>query len=81
MLELAVIGLDPVVGIPLDVVPCGRDQLVEHGRVDRRRVGDDLGRRYLQRGQCPAEEPAGRGGVTSDRDKYVDDLPILVDGR
>ena len=35
--ELAVIGLDRIVRVPLDVMPRRRDQLVEHGRVDRRR--------------------------------------------
>jgi hypothetical protein len=33
--ETTVVGLDPVVLMPLDVVPGGRDQLVEHARVDR----------------------------------------------
>jgi hypothetical protein len=35
-----VVGLDWVVGVPLDVVPCRRKQLVEHGGVDRCGVGD-----------------------------------------
>jgi hypothetical protein len=46
--ELAVVGLDRVVGILLDVVPRRRDEVVEHGRVDRCGVGDDLVRRHLQ---------------------------------
>jgi len=39
-LKLSVIGLDRVVGVSLDVVPRGRDQLVERRRVDRRRFAD-----------------------------------------
>jgi hypothetical protein len=41
--EPAVIGLDPVAGILLDVMPRGGDQLVKDERVDRGGVGDDLG--------------------------------------
>ena len=33
--EAAVIGLDPVVRVLLDVVPCRRDQAVKHAREDR----------------------------------------------
>lgn len=48
--ELAVVGFDPVVGVPLDVVARGWDQLVEHARVKDSGVGDDLARRHLL---CP----------------------------
>ncbi len=34
-LKAALIGLDRIVGVPLDVMPRGRQQLVEHARVDR----------------------------------------------
>jgi hypothetical protein len=44
--ELAVVGLDRIVHVSLDVVPRLRDQLVEHPGVDRRGVGDDLARRF-----------------------------------
>jgi len=78
--ELAVVGFDPVVGIPLDVVPCGGDQFVKHGRVDRCGVGDHLGRGHLQGSQRPLEESAGRVSVSAGRDQHVDDLPVLVNG-
>jgi hypothetical protein len=34
VLELAVIGLDRIIGVLLDVVPRRRDQVVEDGGVD-----------------------------------------------
>ena len=74
------IGLDAVVGIPFHVVPRRRDQLVEHPRIDGRRVGDHLRWCHLQRGQRPAEEPAGSIPVATLRYEHVDDLPVLVDG-
>src|SRR6266516_7899862 len=78
MLELAVIGFDPVVGVALHVVPCGRDQPVEHRRVDRCGIGDYFGRRHPQHGQRPPQEPAGSLRVPTGRDQHVDDLPVLV---
>ncbi|GAB3832564.1 hypothetical protein GCM10027610_024920 [Dactylosporangium cerinum] len=74
------IGLDRIVGVPLDVMPRRRQQLVEHGRVHLRRVGDHLARHHLQRGQRSTEEPAGRSGVAAYRDEYVDDLAVLIHG-
>ena len=41
-LQLAVIGFDRIVLVLLDVVPGRGQQLVEHGGVNRRGVGDDL---------------------------------------
>jgi hypothetical protein len=35
VLELAVVSLDRVVGVPLDMVPGRRDEAVEYRRVDR----------------------------------------------
>nr|WP_207232733.1 hypothetical protein [Micromonospora kangleipakensis] len=52
MLELAVIGLDRIVRVPLDVVPGRGDQVVEHRWVDRGGVGDDFAGRHLQHPQC-----------------------------
>src|SRR5436305_12908837 len=40
-----------------DVLPGLRDQLVEHGTVDRCGVGDHLAWPHLQRGQGMSEEP------------------------
>jgi hypothetical protein len=53
--ELAVIGLDRVVRVLLDVVPCLRDQLIQHAGVDRVGVGDHLA------------QPAGRLKRADDR--------------
>ncbi|WP_243710129.1 hypothetical protein [Micromonospora sp. KC213] len=63
VLELAVVGLDRIVGMPFDVVPRRRDQVLEHPRIERVRVGDNFAGRDLQRGQRSVEEPSGRGGV------------------
>ena len=52
VLELAVISLDRIVGMPFDVVPRRRDQVVGRAGVDRGGVGDHLGRRDLQRGRA-----------------------------
>jgi regulator of protease activity HflC (stomatin/prohibitin superfamily) len=49
----------------LHVMPRRWDQLVEHAGVDRGGVRHDLGRRHLQRGQRPAEEPPRCGGVAT----------------
>jgi hypothetical protein len=40
------VGVDPIIFIALDVVPGGRDQLVEHPGICRRRIGDHLGRSH-----------------------------------
>src|SRR6266508_4161038 len=47
--ELAVVGLDPIVGVPVGAVPRGRHSFVEHPRVGRSLVGDHLGRPDLDR--------------------------------
>ena len=77
--QLRVVGLDPVVGVPLDVVPGRRPQLVEDPRVGGCPVGDDLGRRHTGGGPGPLEEPAGRLAVPPRGRVHVDDLPELVD--
>jgi hypothetical protein len=61
---LWVVGLDRIVGVSFDVVPGRRDELLEHGRVDRGGVGDYFDRDHLQRGRRAPEESAGRGGVS-----------------
>ena len=78
--ELAVVGLDEVVGVLLDVVPGRGEEFVEYGGVDRGRVGDHLAGRDLQHPERPSEELPGRVGVTPHGDQDVDDLPVLVDG-
>jgi hypothetical protein len=75
-----VIGLDRIVRMPLDVMPCCRHKFLQYGRVDRRGVRYHLGRDRLERAQRSDEEPAGRLGVAARREQHVDDLPVLVDG-
>jgi hypothetical protein len=79
VLQSTVIGLDRIIGVLLDVVPRLRDQLVEHGGVDRGGVGDDLAGCHLQCRERSSEEPSGRVGVAACRDEDVDDLSVLVD--
>jgi hypothetical protein len=74
-----VVALDAVVGMLLDVMPRGRDQLVQHRWVHRRGVGDHLAGRHLQHRERLLEEPPGRLGVAAGREEHVDDLPVLVD--
>jgi hypothetical protein len=71
------IGLDWIVGVPLDGVQGQGDQLVQGPRVGRGAVGGDLGRD--RRGaQCAGEEPPGgrRGAALGQH--HIDDLAVLV---
>jgi hypothetical protein len=78
-LQPAVVALDPIVGVPVGSVPRRWQQLLQHHRIGRCSVGDDLGGRDLGRADGLAEEPAGGTGVPPRGDKYVDDLAELVD--
>ena len=78
-LETAMVGLDPIVGVPLGAVPRRWEQLLQHDRVGRCLVGDDLDRLDLGRADGPLEAPVGRGSVTPRTDPLVNDLPELVD--
>jgi hypothetical protein len=77
--ELTVIGFDRIVGMPFDVVPGLRDQLIQHGGVGRGGVGDDLAGCHLHRRQRPSKEPPYPPASRLGRDQHVDDLPVLVD--
>jgi hypothetical protein len=77
-LQPAVVTLDVVVGIPIGAMPSRRQQLLEHRRVHRRMVGDDLNGRDLGRADGPLEETAGRPPVTLGGDKDIDDLAELM---
>ena len=72
------VGLGPVVGVRLGSVPRRWEQLLQHDRVGRCSVGDDLHRHYLRRADGPPEEPVGRHVVTPRGDEYVNDLAELV---
>ena len=78
-LQPAVIGLGPVVGGLLGSVPRWREQLLEHHRVGRCPVGDDLHRRYLRRADRPLEEAGSGCRVPPWEDHHVDDLAELID--
>jgi len=61
-------------------VRCRRwQQVLQHGRVDRRLIGGDLDGRDLGRADGLVEEPTGGLGVSARGDEHVDDLPELVD--
>jgi hypothetical protein len=78
LLQLSMIGLDPVVGVLLGVVSGARSQLIEDTRVDRRLVGNDLHWGDLGGIQRPGEEAACRCGVPPLGEVDVDDLAELV---
>jgi hypothetical protein len=61
--QLSVIGLDPVVGVLLGVVPDARSQLIEDTRVDRRLVSNDLHRGDLGGVQRLGKKAACRCGA------------------
>jgi hypothetical protein len=50
------VGLDPVVGVPLGAVPRRWEQFLQHQRIGRCSVGDDLHRHYLRRADCPLQD-------------------------
>jgi hypothetical protein len=78
-LQAAVVGLDAVVGVLVGSMPCCRQQLLQHRRIGRCLVSDDLHRCDPRRADGPFEEPARRRRVASRRDEHVDDLPELID--
>jgi hypothetical protein len=59
--EAAVVSLDAVVGVLLGAMPGHRQQLVQHRRVGRRSVGDDLDRDRRCRADGLLEEPSAWG--------------------
>src|SRR6266511_1270656 len=78
--EPAVVGLHPVVAIPLMVTPGGREEFVKHRRVGCGPVGDHLGRPHPGRGQRALEEPAHCGSIAPRADVDIYDLPELFHG-
>jgi hypothetical protein len=74
-----VIAFDVVVGVLLRAMPHDREHLIQHDRVGRRLVGDDLHRCHLGRADGLLEELTGCGRVTTRGDEHVDDLPELID--
>ena len=80
--ELTVIGFYRIIRVLLDVMPRRRQQLIDHGGIDRRGVSDHLVRNDLQHLQRrPGEEPTSSRGVPSGRQQHVDELAVLVDAR
>jgi Transposase DDE domain group 1 len=78
-LQAAVVGLNPVVGVLLGVVPRRRQQLLQDDRVGRRLIGHDLAWHGPRRADSPLEESTGRPQIAPWRDEHVDDLPELID--
>jgi hypothetical protein len=77
-LQAAMVGLDPVVRILFGAMPRCRQQLLQHHRVGRCLVGDDLHRRHLRGADGPFEEPAGCHRVTPRGHEHVNDLADLI---
>jgi hypothetical protein len=74
-----VVGLNPVVGVLLGVVPRRRQQLFQDDRVGRRLIGHDLAWHGPRRADSPLEESTGRPQIAPWRDEHIDDLPELID--
>src|SRR3954469_9587887 len=70
--ELAVVGLDRVVLVLLEVLPCREEPVHQALRIKRRGVGDDFGARHLERPQCPGGEPAQATASRRAREEHVD---------
>jgi hypothetical protein len=73
------VGLNPVVGVLLGVVPRRRQQLFQDDWVGRRLIGHDLARHGPGRADSSVEESTGRPQIAPWRDEDVDDLPTLID--
>jgi transposase len=73
------IGLDPVVGVLLGSMPRRWEELLQHGRVRRSPVGDNLDRHHLRRTNRPLEEPASGRRIPPHGEEHVDDLAELID--
>ncbi len=72
------VGFDPVVRIPLGVMPGDRDKLVKDARVGRCPIRRHLNGHRPER-ERPAEERSCCGQIAPDGQPHVDDLPVLVD--
>jgi hypothetical protein len=57
-LQLAMVTLDPVVGVLVAAMPRCRQEFLKRDRVGRRPIGDHLDRLQLRRADGPLEEPA-----------------------
>jgi len=76
-----VVGLDPVVSVLLSSVLGRWEQLLQHHRIGRRPVGNDLCRRQLGRADGPRKEPVRRRCIPPWRHLHVNDLAeLLLDG-
>jgi hypothetical protein len=78
-LEATMVALDVIVGVLVGSMPGRREQLVQHGRVHRRVIGDDLRRHDLRGTDGLLEEPASGCRIPLHGDEDVDDLTELVD--
>jgi hypothetical protein len=76
--EAAVVGFDPIVRIPLDVVKRAGDQFLDHHAERRRSIGHDLDRIAMS-SECGLEEPTCGFRVAFRWHVHVDDLAVLID--
>jgi hypothetical protein len=78
-LESAVVALEAVVRVSLCVVESTGDQLLDH-RLQHQHLGQvaDHLVGLAMSSQSGAEEPAGRGNLTTWRGEHVDDLTVLA---
>jgi hypothetical protein len=74
-----VIRLDPVARVLLGSRPRRREEFLQHRRVHRRVIGNNLDRREFGRADRSLEEPTGSLRVPACGDEHVDDLAELVD--
>ena len=70
-LQPAVVALDAVVGVLLGSMPRRREEFLQHGRVHRRLIGDNLDRRDLGRADGLLQEPTGSLGVPAGGDELL----------
>jgi hypothetical protein len=71
------IGFYDVVGVLLSYLTRGRQDIVEHPRVDRCPVGRDL-HRYAAMGERASEEVSRSCRIPAPREQDVDHLPMLI---
>jgi hypothetical protein len=68
------VGLDPVIGVPIGAMPGCRQELGEDDRVGRRLIGDHLDGSDLGRADSLLEEAASGSTAALRGDEHVDDL-------
>jgi hypothetical protein len=78
-LQPAMVGLDPVVGVPIGAVPRRRQQLLQDDRIGRCLVGHHLDGRHVRGPDGALKETSSGRRVAPWGDEHIDELPELVD--